>query len=307
MKNKNNKITNKLMSLSGLTRQSLFLLFLFVTLSSCSNILSKDVKTDNNTYVTIVPGDVSVRSVSPTQEYALEHLTSITFYAKKTGKSRDSLAASLSSLSDLYNRQFILANGAGEYTFELLGTIDGINFYDKLENVVIEDSKTNAISFDLTPVKGSSGNNLETPFEAYGGISVKLNFNKANVKKIHYKLQYWNPNLDSNGAWVIENQGDISSFNSGSNGYNGSITYSRLAKNTTGNNARLPAGQYRLTFDFLTEDTSLGDFVLINSIPYIVNVESGRNSYLEEDLGERSRSTNRGPGRRPGFEPGLHY
>ena len=149
MKNKNNKITNKLMSLSGqskvslsgLTRQSLLLLFLFVTLSSCSNILSKDVKTDNNTYVTIVPGDVSVRSVGPTQEYALEHLTSITFYAKKTGKSRDSLAGSLSSLSELYNRQFILANGAGEYTFELLGTIDGIDFYDKLENVVIEDSK----------------------------------------------------------------------------------------------------------------------------------------------------------------------
>ena len=97
MKNKNNKITNKLISLSGqskvslsgLTRQSLLLLFLFVTLSSCSNILSKDVKTDNNTYVTIVPGDVSVRSVNPTEDYALEHLTSITFYAKKTGKSRD--------------------------------------------------------------------------------------------------------------------------------------------------------------------------------------------------------------------------
>ena len=288
MKNKNNKITNKLMSLSGLARQSLFLLFLFVTLSSCSNILSKDVKTDNNTYVTIVPGDVSVRSVGPTQEYALEHLTSITFYAKKTGKSRDPLAGSLSSLSELYNRQFILANGAGEYTFELLGTIDGINFYDKLENIVIEDSKTNAISFDLTPVNGSSGNNLETPFEAFGGISVKLNFNKANVKKIHYKLQdfsNWDSNLGDSGDWAIVEQGDITSFSNISNSsYNSKATYNHLANNTTGSTARLPVGQYRLTFDFLTEDTSLNDFVVINSFPYIVNVEKGRNSYLEENF-----------------------
>lgn len=291
MKNKNNKITNKLISLSGLTRQSLLLLFLFVTLSSCSNILSKDVKTDNNTYVTIVPGDVSVRSVNPTKDYALEHLTSITFYAKKTGKSRDSLAGSLSSLSELYNRQFILANGAGEYTFELLGTIDGINFYDKLENVVIEDSKTNAISFDLTPVKGSSGENLQTPFEDFGGISIKLNFKQpngnTNENKIHYKLQdfsNWDDDLGDYGDWAIVDQGDITSFNSGSNGYNSSITYSRLVKNNTGNNARLPAGQYRLTFEFLKKDTSLGEYVLINSFPYVVNVVSGRNTYLEENL-----------------------
>ena len=110
-------------------------LLLLLCFCSCSNIMSKSVKAESNTYVTIVPGDVSVRSVNPTEGYALEHLSSIYFYAKKTGISRRTLANGLSKLSDLYDRQFILEDGSGEYTFELQGIIDNITFYDKLENV----------------------------------------------------------------------------------------------------------------------------------------------------------------------------
>ncbi len=251
-------------------------LLLLLSLCSCSNILSKNVKAESNTYVTIVPGDVSVRSVNPTEEYALEHLSSIYFYAKQTGISRRTLANGLSKLSDLYDRQFILEDGAGEYTFELQGVIDNIWFYDKLENVQIEESATNAITFELQPVSGSTNPNV--PFEDFGGISITLNFNKTNVKKIQYTLQdfaTWDDELlDGYGDWAIVEQGDITSLSSGT------VKYEHLVKNTTGNTARLPVGTYRLTFDFMAEDGT--DFVLINSFPYVVNVVKGRNSYLNE-------------------------
>ena len=251
-------------------------LLLLLSLCSCSNILSKNVKAESNTYVTIVPGDVSVRSVNPTEAYALEHLSSIYFDAKKAGVSKRNLANGLSKLSNLYDRQFILEDGAGEYTFELQGVIDNIWFYDKLENVQIEESATNAITFELKPVSGSSNPNV--PFEDFGGISFTLNFNKTNVKKIHYTLQdfaTWDDDLlDGSGDWAIVDQGDITSFGSGT------VKYERLVKNTTGNTARLPVGTYRLTFDFMAEDGT--GFVLINSFPYIVNVVKGRNSYLDE-------------------------
>lgn len=251
-------------------------LLLLLSLCSCSNILSKNVKAESNTYVTIVPGDVSVRSVNPTEEYALEHLSSIYFYAKQTGISRRTLVNGLSKLSDLYDRQFILEDGAGEYTFELQGVIDNIWFYDKLENVQIEESATNAITFELQPVSGSTNPNV--PFEDFGGISITLSFNKTNVKKIHYTLQdfaTWDDELlDGYGDWAIVEQGDITSLSSGT------VKYEHLVNNTTGNTARLPVGTYRLTFDFMAEDGT--DFVLINSFPYVVNVVKGRNSYLNE-------------------------
>ena len=85
-------------------------LLLLLCFCSCSNILSKDVKAKSNTYVTIVPGNVSVRSVNPTEAYALEHLSSIYFDAKKAGTNTNkrTLANGLSKLSNLYDRQFIL-------------------------------------------------------------------------------------------------------------------------------------------------------------------------------------------------------
>lgn len=252
-------------------------LLLLISLCSCSNLFNKDVtKTkDSNTYVMLTSDSVSVRSISPTQEYALEKLKSITFYAKMDGKSKRTLASSVASLSVLYNYQFVLPDGAGSYTFELQGTLDSVNYYAKLTDIEIKEGETNPISFELKPVKSSSD---YSEFEDFGGISCTLNFNKTNVNKIHYKLE----NLSSSN---IVDQGDITSFSNVSNSsYNSKATYKHLANNTTGSTARLPVGQYRLTFDFLTEDTSLNDFVVINSFPYIVNVEKGRNSYLEENF-----------------------
>ncbi len=252
-------------------------LLLLISLCSCSNLFNKDVtKTkDSNTYVMLTSDSVSVRSISPTQEYALEKLESITFSAKMDGKSKRTLASSVASLSVLYNYQFVLPDGAGSYTFELQGTLDSVNYYAKLTDIEIKEGETNPISFELKPVKGAYD---YSEFEDFGGLSCTLNFNKTNVNKIHYKLE----NLSSSN---IVDQGDITSFTNVSNSsYNSKATYKHLANNTTGSTARLPVGQYRLTFDFLTEDTSLNDFVVINSFPYIVNVEKGRNSYLEENF-----------------------
>ena len=250
-------------------------LLLLLSFCSCSNIFNKDVsKTkDSKTYVMITSDNVSVRTVSPTQEYALEQLTSITLSAKKTGYSSRILANSLAKISDLYKCQFLLEDGAGSYTFELQGSIDGIWFYDKQQNVQIEESKMNTVTFELAPAKDR--NNLTIPFDDFGGINFTLNFDETNVDKIHYNLQNWD---DDDNDWAIVDQGDITDVNSGK------ATYSRLVKNTSGDNARLPAGQYRLIFDFLTKDTSLNAYLPINSFPYIVNVVSGRNTTMDETV-----------------------
>ena len=116
-------------------------LLLLISLCSCSNLLNKDVTetNDSNTYVMLTSDSVSVRSISPTQEYALEKLKSITFSAKKDGKSKRILASSVASLSVLYNYQFVLPDGAGFYTFELQGTLDNVNYYAKLTDIEIKE------------------------------------------------------------------------------------------------------------------------------------------------------------------------
>ena len=302
MKNIKSKITNKLwllsgntnMSLSGLTRQSFFLILLLL-LTSCSNLFNKSLEkpSDGKTYLLINPDSVSInsRTINPSAEYVQDNLTGIYLYAKKTkdvnGNSVSLTEKTLAGgtvlkLSGLYRKELLLEDGAGEYTIRMRAILDNVYFYKQIDNVQIEEGKTNPITIELEPVKGSSD---YSEFEDFGGVSVTLNFNKTNVNKIHYKLQDFSNWDNDTGDWAIVDQGDITSFSSISNSsYNSKATYNHLANNTTGSTARLPVGQYRLTFDFLTKDTSLNDFVVINSFPYVVKVEKGRNSYLEENF-----------------------
>lgn len=258
---------------------------LFSMLISCSNIFSDvlEQKSDSNTYLMLTPGDVAIRSASPTEEYALENLTGIYLYAKKTKDvdgntvniSQRTLAGGSSlTLSGLYLKQLLLSDGAGKYTLEMKGTIDGIYFYKKLEDVLIEESKTNTISFALEPVKGN--NNLDTPFEEYGGFSFSMNFNTTNVDSIYLTLLH----LDSD---TVIDQRYINSSTSPS--LKANTVYERLSKNEANKyNGRVPVGQYRLTLDFLSYDTSMKKDIVINTFKYIINVEKGRNTYLEETL-----------------------
>ena len=258
---------------------TILILFSFI---SCSNILQEtESKSDSNTYVMISSGNVSVRTISPTEEYALKNLDDVWFYATKKTKNAEgnyvygtkkTLAGTTSTprltLAGLYNKQFVLEGGAGEYDFELRGYLDGIYFYKKIEAEILE-SKTNLLTFELEPAKGY--NELTTPYEDFGGLSIKLNFNTTDVSRICVKLEHLGTNETIEDTY-------FTSFNSGK------WTYKHSASSTTGSESRIPIGQYRVTFDFKKNDTVLGDFILINSYSYIVNVLKGRNSYYEEDI-----------------------
>ena len=277
-KNMKSKIINKLcsffgkpkVSLSGLTRQS-FLLILLLILASCSNLLTKDLEqtSDGNTYLVIRPDSISIdaRTIQAKEEYALANLTSITLDATKSDSSKETLASNIGSLSELYKKQFLLTKGEGTYTFELKGQLDGVYFYQKLEGKKIAESKANTISFTLSPVKGSSD---FSEFEDFGGLSVEMNFSTTNVSGINITLK------DMSNRMI--DQKTITSLNSGK------VTYNRLAKNTSGTEARIPVGSYRLNIEFYTKDTTLGNNVIINSYPYLVKIEKGQNAYLKENF-----------------------
>ena len=277
-KNMKSKIINKLcsffgkpkVSLSGLTRQS-FLLILLLILASCSNLLTKDLEqtSDGNTYLVIRPDSISIdaRTIQAKEEYALANLTSITLDATKSDSTKENLASSIGSLSELYAKQFLLTKGEVTYTFELKGQLDGVYFYQKREGIKIEESKANTISFTLSPVKDSSD---FSEFEGFGGLSVEMNFSTTNVSGINITLK------DMSNRMI--DQKTITSLNSGK------VTYNRLAKNTSGTEARIPVGTYRLNIEFYTKDTTLGSNVIINSYPYLVKIEKGQNAYLKENF-----------------------
>ena len=253
-------------------------LSLVFTLFSCAdNINENESKSGSNTYLMIAPEGVSfdARSIEPTDEYAETNLKSISLYATKTADSdgntvsgtKRTLLSSIASLSAVYNKMLLLDDGAGTYTFEMLASLDSVYFYQKKENVHIAESKTNSISFALSPVKSSSD---YSDFEDCGGFSVTMKFSTTNVSSIYVTLL----NLDTN---EITEQKSITSLNYGS------VTYKKWASySATNSEGRIPAGTYRLTFDFYSKDSTANQNVLINSFPYIVHVVRGRNAVIEQ-------------------------
>ena len=100
--------------------------FIFVTcilfaFPSCTNIFKDELekKTDDNTYLIISNDDVSIkdRSIEPTKKYMEENLKNIFLYATKAGGTRKTLLSSVNNLTTVYNKQLLLDDGAGTYTF----------------------------------------------------------------------------------------------------------------------------------------------------------------------------------------------
>ena len=157
--------------------------------------------------------------------------------------------------------------------------LDSICFYKKLENVVIEENKTNSIPIELEPVKDS--NNLETPFEEYGGFSFTINADvgsaNQDIDSIYVTLQ----NLGTNK--IVDQRYINRSTNTPK--LSSKTVYEHLAyKSEDLLNGRVPVGTYRLTLDFLALDKSIGQDILVNSYPFIINVIKGQNTHFEETL-----------------------
>lgn len=264
------------------------LLSLLLTLFSCSNISQEksSPKSDSKTYLVITPGTVSLnsRSIDPSDDYAFKNLRDIYFYAQKSGGTRRTLLSNIGNLTDVYSKQILMEDGAGSYTFELRGSLDSICFYQKLENVEIKDSETNTISFELSPVKSSS--DLETPFEDYGGIDIKLKYKDANINKVVITVEdlATNEKIDEKEVPLYSTSGTRT------------VEYKRWTSySTSSETGRIAVGTYRVTFDFYctslqTQTTVNGETKianqtqLLNSFPYVVHVEKGRNSVFEDTI-----------------------
>ena len=252
--------------ISGLT---LALSFLFV-ISACSDIDSGEAP-GNGTYLVLAPNGVSfdARSVEPDANYMMANFKDITLTATKSGGTKKTLASSIGSLEALYAKQFLLEGGAGTYSFELKGSLDNVYFSQLRENIDIEESKTNTISFTLSP----TGSKDVSDFGDNGGLSVDLKFSKTNVKSIYVTLL----NLDTN---QIKEERTISSSYFTSSGY----TYKKNASypnyyTELYTEGSIDPGTYRLTFDFLTDNK-----LLINSFSYIVHVVKGLNSIVTQEI-----------------------
>lgn len=247
----------------------LALSFLFV-ISACSDIDSGEAP-GNGTYLVLAPNGVSfdARSVEPDANYMMANFKDITLTATKSGGTKKTLASSIGSLEALYAKQFLLEGGAGTYSFELKGSLDNVYFSQLLENIEIEESKTNTISFTLSP----TGSKDVSDFGNNGGLSVDLKFSKTNVKSIYVTLL----NLDTN---EIKEKRTISSSYFTSSGY----TYKKNASypnyyTELYTEGSIDPGTYRLTFDFLTDNK-----LLINSFSYIVHVVKGLNSIVTQEI-----------------------
>ena len=271
---------------------SIALLAILLSFSSCNNLFSEKLiqREDNNTYLMISSGDISInsRTANPSTEYALKNLTSVYLYAKQiedkdgnaVSKTERTLAGSSNlNLADLYKKQLPLTDGAGIYTIRMSAKLDSIYFYKKLENVVIEENKTNSIPIELEPVKDS--NNLETPFEEYGGFSFTIN---ANVGSANQDIDSIYVTLQNLGTNKIVDQRYITRSTTTPK-LSSKTVYEHLAdKSEDLQNGRIPVGTYRLTLDFLAYDTSIKQDIVVNSYPFIINVIKGQNTHFEETL-----------------------
>ena len=269
---------------------------------SCSNLFENNLKEnkrhDSDTYIVLIPESVLInnsRSITPDIEAALAKLTSITLTGYKTAEldgtpyttsSSDKLDVSSASLSALYNKQLLLNPGEGKYTFELKGSIESVYFYKKLEDVTIEKSKTNNISFTLEPVLSSS--NVTTSYEDFGGMNITLKFNNTNISKVIATIV----DLSDNSEVETKEYTSLSDKK---------VNYTRKASyiSETSNERRIGVGEYRITFDFYSSNivtttkidgssTETTSKQLLNSLSYVVHVTKGLNTVFEDtvDLNE---------------------
>ena len=256
---------------------SIFFILTSFVLVSCSNFFHFSKSNSGSpTYLVIGPENVSLgyRTINPDMDLALSKLGNITVKGTIGTVSRN-IVSSASNLSALYNSLIYLPDGAGTYSFEMTGTIDTIYFYQKIENVVIEEAKANVISFDnLSPIV-SSGNT--TPFPDFGGMDLKIHFDTTNaaVDEVRVTVRDLSKSEDDADAIV-----DTKSMTYSSSGTSKTFEYKRMVYDPdTYTTARIPTGSYKVTFDFYV----MKNFV-DNSVSYIVNVSRGLISYFEDTV-----------------------
>ena len=297
---------------------TIFILLLF-SLSSCSNVFDKKLdeekSSDKNTYIMIVPDGINIkdRSIEPIIEDALGKMQNINLYATKTADSKGNSVSgtkkrlpnnniSTGSLSTLYNQLLLLEDGEGTYTFDFSCSIDGVYFYQRLENQIIKESKTNLIEFNnLIPMKDSNSSKFTPDYEQFGnfgGIDIKLNFDNPRYmyKKVVVTLNDLSKSPDDEDYVAYSGELDISSQTSVR--YQRSLTSASdyisasLGVISTGH---IATGEYRITFDFyskeITTTTKTGtNSVLtkenqkVNSLSYVVRVARGLNSIFEDTI-----------------------
>ena len=269
---------------------------------SCTNAIEEtEPSSETGTYLIIKSDGISLsRSINPRVDEELGKLKNIVLYGTKTADTGDTpitngarrTLKSCASITELYNSQILLTDGAGKYTFELIGSFSPFNtmyYYDKNENVTIAENETNPVSFALAAVKSSTDYSEITGEngEHYGGINIKLSFDasKTNVSKVTVTVKTANAGAEET---LVETK-DLTISSSNSNSPK-SVEYKREVSSTDANTGRIKTGTYRITFDFCW-----GTQVL-NSIPYIVNVAYGLNTNFEDtiDLNEVYKITYNG-------------
>ena len=272
-----------------------FLIFLFLVagfMFSCSSnipeepeegtqkeeeTISSEIKEilleSNKAYLKIGSVDMKAsRSINPPSDE--EVLNSfVSFYLSGSGKDADNKTLSLgninaANITELYKKQIIL--DAGTWTFTLTAKIGTTDFTSTVSDVVIEAGKDNSVSFNLEPKDSAKG---------YGGLSVKLYFDKKNVSNVVINIYKTDNDDDDSNDVVI----DTKTISNSSISWDGTkqtyyVAYTRAINYSTGNTGRIASGEYRLVFDFYW------DSQILNSIPYIVHIAEGVTSTHEQTI-----------------------
>lgn len=246
--------------------KTIILALSIISFISCSNLFN-NVETNNQNKAYLVINSVELnnsRSINPpSDEEILNSFTSI--YLSGSGKDSSNKTLSLSTinaenLKELYKKQILLDEGT--WTFTLTAKLGSIDFTsiakgsDGNTDISIVSGKANSISFNLEP---------KDTAKHYGGLSVKINFDKKNVSKVKISL-YKTDNDDDDTNDEVKDSKVVTSFSWDSKDQNYYVSYSRAITNTS---SKIEAGEYRLVFDFYNVNTRL------NSIPYIVHIAEG--------------------------------
>lgn len=246
--------------------KTIILALSIISFISCSNLFN-NVETNNQNKAYLVINSVELnnsRSINPpSDEEILNSFTSISLSGSGKDSSNKTLSLSninAENLKELYKKQILLDEGT--WTFTLTAKLGSIDFTsiakgsDGNTSISIESGKANSISFNLEPKDTAKG---------YGGLSVKINFDKKNVSKVKISL-YKTDNDDDDTNDEVKESKEVTSFSWDSKAQNYYVSYSRAITNTS---SKIEAGEYRLVFDFYNDNTCL------NSIPYIVHIAEG--------------------------------
>ena len=163
----------------------------------------KSDDTDDTVYITITEGTIG-RTVQP--DVQTTDLQKIKLTAKKDDQT--DVIFENKAIKEITNKKYELNRGAGEYTFELSGTINEMTYSAKVEKDIVVGN--NEISFTLKLV------NMDETVEGKGSIYVIINMDAdKTTKKVEPSLKgnnsdcsYWFDAPFDDGKFIL-NENDI--------------------------------------------------------------------------------------------------